>query len=443
MGQLVCRYVAVQTIALRGPDPAAVPPHLRQAFGDMKGSQVKTVSFVTYLLRGYSETIQPHQEAISLSIVELLKSCPDNVATRKELLVATRHVLSAADFRGGFYVHLDTLLDEEVLVGTGRACFDSLRPLAYSFLAELVHHMRLELSLPQIRRTVYMFSRNVEDASLPLSIQMTCVRLMHHLVESIFRRRNDPTQAADARANLIRILDATVSKFRTVRPGVAKLLENAKKAEEMEAAAAKAAKAAQDAAANGTELDDADDDETKTVKPEPTAAAAAKEGGDKDEAEKKKADEKESKDAAVAAALYGATGKPQTPAEAIKRLADTKALVKTLVIGMKTLLWSITNFHSGSQQQQVMGQPPANKGFREGELRRASGFVANGVRCLALYQGTECAEMCTHFAEALAVLDPRNFLDVICLRLDFLLGGGEPYELAPMVGLYRLNPVGP
>ena len=196
------------------------------------------VSFVTYLLRGYSEAIQPHQEAISQSIVDLLRSCPDNVATRKELLVATRHVLSAQDFRRGFYTHLDALLDEEVLIGTGRACYDALRPLAYSFLAELVHHMRLELTLPQIRRTVYVFSRNVQDNSLPLSIQMTCVRLMHHLVESIFRRRNDPAQAQEARANLIRILDTTVSKFRTVRPQVKTLLENAKAAETAEARAA-------------------------------------------------------------------------------------------------------------------------------------------------------------------------------------------------------------
>ena len=90
--------------------------------------------------------------------------------------------------------------------------------------------------------------------------------------------------------------------------------------------------------------------------------------------------------------------------------------MRTLIIGMKTVVWSLTNFQGGAQQSQQMGQPPTTSGFREGELRRASGFVANGVRCLALYQGAECAEMCTHFAEALAVLDPRNFLDIVCLR---------------------------
>ena len=117
----------VQTIGLKGPALDEVPAHLKQAYGDMKGSQVKMVSFVTYLLRGFSEAILPHQQAISQSIVDLLKSCPDNVATRKELLVATRHVLSAPDFRRGFYAHIDALLDEKVLVGGGRACYDSLR----------------------------------------------------------------------------------------------------------------------------------------------------------------------------------------------------------------------------------------------------------------------------------------------------------------------------
>jgi len=37
-----------------------------------------------------------------------------------------------------------------VLVGTGRACFESLRPLAYSLLAEIVHHVRGDLSLSQV-----------------------------------------------------------------------------------------------------------------------------------------------------------------------------------------------------------------------------------------------------------------------------------------------------
>ena len=97
----------------------------------------------------------------------------------------------------------------------GRMCIESLRPLAYSFLAELVHHMKAELTLPQIRRAVHIFSRNMQDNTLPMSTHMTCARLMHHLVESIFRMRSEKTQAEQARQLLVHIMYATVAKFRT------------------------------------------------------------------------------------------------------------------------------------------------------------------------------------------------------------------------------------
>lgn len=35
-------------------------------------------------------------------------------------------------------------------MGPGRACFETLRPLAYSLLAEIVHHVRADLSLAQV-----------------------------------------------------------------------------------------------------------------------------------------------------------------------------------------------------------------------------------------------------------------------------------------------------
>ena len=51
------------------------------------------------------------------SVIQLLISCPaEAVGTRKELLVATRHIL-ATDFRRGFFAHIDVLLDEKVGVG--------------------------------------------------------------------------------------------------------------------------------------------------------------------------------------------------------------------------------------------------------------------------------------------------------------------------------------
>ena len=50
-------------------------------------------------------------------------------------------------------------MDETVLVGRGKLCQAELRPLAFSMLAELVHHVRQELTIAQLSRVVYLFSR--------------------------------------------------------------------------------------------------------------------------------------------------------------------------------------------------------------------------------------------------------------------------------------------
>jgi len=120
----------VRAISLRAPQNAkAAQP---STFVDFIAAQVKTLSFLTYLLRGTPDYVRPHKDTIPVSVVQLLVSCPhDSIAVRKELLVATRHIL-ATDFREGFFKHVDIFLDENLLVGTSRGAGDSLRPLAYS-----------------------------------------------------------------------------------------------------------------------------------------------------------------------------------------------------------------------------------------------------------------------------------------------------------------------
>ena len=54
----------------------------------------------------------------------------------------------------------------------GRTCFETLRSLAYSTLADLVHDVRDKLNLTQLARIVYLFSRNIHDHTLPLGIQV-------------------------------------------------------------------------------------------------------------------------------------------------------------------------------------------------------------------------------------------------------------------------------
>ena len=68
-------------------------------------------------------------------------------------------------------------------------CILSLSPpsrsLAYSTLADLVHHIRAHLPLSHLSLAVHLFSKNVHDDSLPISIQTISCKLLLNLVECI------------------------------------------------------------------------------------------------------------------------------------------------------------------------------------------------------------------------------------------------------------------
>ncbi|GFY88006.1 phosphatidylinositol 3- and 4-kinase family protein with FAT domain-containing protein [Actinidia rufa] len=364
----------VAAISVTGPEK--VPQHLKSHFIELKGAQVKTVSFLTYLLKSFADYIRPHEESICKSIVNLLVTCSDSVSIRKELLVALKHVLGT-DFKRGLFPLIDTLLEERVLVGTGRACFETLRPLAYSLLAELVHHVRGDLSLSQLSRIIYLFSSNMHDASLSLSIHTTCARLMLNLVEPIFEKGVDQPSMDEARILLGRILDAFVGKFNTFKRTIPQLLEE------------------------GEEGKDRSTLRSKLELP-------------------------------VQAVLN-----VQVSVEHSKEVSDCKHMIKTLVMGMKTIIWSITHAHLPRSQvspsthgtpPQVLGAPLSNssvpqpfKGMREDEVLKASGVLKSGVHCLALFkEKDEEREMVHLFSQILAIMEPRDLMDMFSLCMPEL-----------------------
>ncbi|KAK6924485.1 PIK-related kinase, FAT, partial [Dillenia turbinata] len=361
----------VRAISVPGPDK--VPPHLKNHFIELKGAQVKTVSFLTYLLKSFADYIKPHEESICKSIVNLLVTCSDSVSIRKELLVALKHVLGT-DFKRGLFPLIDTLLEERVLIGTGRPCFETLRPLAYSLLAEIVHHVRADLSLSQLSRIIYLFSSNMHDSSLSLSIHTTCARLMLNLVEPIFEKGMDQASMDEARALLGRILDAFVGKFSTFKRTIPQLLED------------------------GEEGTDRSTLRSKLELP-------------------------------VQAVLN-----LQVPTEHSKEVNDCKHLIKTLVMGMKTIIWSITHVHlprsqvsPGNHPQALvspssnMSVPQAFKGMREDEVWKASGVLKSGVHCLALFkEKDEEREMIHLFSQILAIMEPRDLMDMFSLCMPEL-----------------------
>lgn len=120
---------AASAAAAKGEVFVGVSPAIKQRglYNEFIVAQVKTMSFLAYILRSYTTLLRPYQNQIPDFVLRLLRECPaESSATRKELLVATRHILST-DFRTSFVPKIDLLLNEKVLIGTGVTAHDTLR----------------------------------------------------------------------------------------------------------------------------------------------------------------------------------------------------------------------------------------------------------------------------------------------------------------------------
>ncbi|KAK9238263.1 hypothetical protein V1525DRAFT_117414 [Lipomyces kononenkoae] len=197
--------------ASRGEIYTSVSPAIknRTAFGEFITAQVKTMSFLAYVLRGFAPALKKYHSLIPDFVIRLLKDCPRELsASRKELLVATRHILST-DFRTIFIPKVDLLLNEQLLIGDGLTVHETLRPLAYSMVADLLHHVRAELTPAQIWLTVEVYSKNLLDNTLAASFQTMSAKLLLNLVERIMKLPNK----AEGRQLVVFILDAFAEKF--------------------------------------------------------------------------------------------------------------------------------------------------------------------------------------------------------------------------------------
>lgn len=207
--------IAVMMEALSIRPPKKYPRQCASRSRELIAAQAKTLSFLTYLLRSFSNDLKPYEERLANNVVSLMAICPhESVATRKELLVATRHLLNS-DFRKGFFRHVDTLFDERVIIGSRFYTESStLRPLGYTTLSDLVQHVRNILTMPQMARVVGIFARVLHDSTLPMSTLYIAVRTLLSVVDIIFHNTDPNPQLG--RDLLVRILQTMILKLESL-----------------------------------------------------------------------------------------------------------------------------------------------------------------------------------------------------------------------------------
>ncbi|KAI1006280.1 Transcription-associated protein 1 [Podosphaera aphanis] len=197
--------------AAKGTVFIGVSPEIRNrvAFAEFISAQVKTMSFLAYLLRYYLPQLTDFLPILPSVIIRLLQDIPrEKSATRKELLVAIRHIINF-QVRMPFVPRIHELLDERTLVGDGLTVYDTMRPLAYSILADLIHHVREALEPHQIRKTLEVYTRNLHDKFPGTNFQTMSAKILLNMAECISKMEDK----ADARYYLIMILNAIGDKF--------------------------------------------------------------------------------------------------------------------------------------------------------------------------------------------------------------------------------------
>ena len=422
-----------------------VPPqHLRQSpqfnkevFVDFMGAQIKTLSFLAYIIRIYQNETAMHSSLMVKGMLSLLTICPHEVAhLRKELLIAARHIL-ATDLRTKFVPLMEKLFDENILLGKGWTTYETLRPLAYSTLADLVHHVRQQLPLADLSRAVQLSSKNVHDESLPTSIQTMSCKLLLNLVDCI--RLRSEQEGGNGKELLVKMMEVFVLKFKTVSKLhlpvlISKHLPPPPPTPSSSSSGGLSSALApltpglpssmplQSPATPGNPQTPATPatPEVKTepldIKPAPSPASSTI-AGDKDSSE----GEKKTK-----------FGFPQSQA-ANYSVSDCRSLVKTLVCGVKTITWGLSNTKNAD------GTPNPSKQLQPKETLIYIRLVKWAMEALDVYtintapgappraqpqqtvRTKEEKEVLEHFAGVFALLHPLTFKEVFSQTIDFVV----------------------
>ncbi|TDH64928.1 uncharacterized protein CCR75_008854 [Bremia lactucae] len=399
---------------------------------DFLDCQVKTLSFVTYLLRGCANLMRPFQDAICENSVKLLVACPkDAFVLRKDIFVAARHIIST-DFRRGFYPQLELLMNDDVLIGKGRCSFYQIRPLAYSTLADMIHHVRDMLTLTQVSTIVDFYGKRIHDPTLPISIQTTSIRLLLNLVD--ISAKNEDVDSWKGRNILSRILLIISAKFGTTLANLPVALAAAVRSK-----------------SSGDRSDLLEGGAMDKIR---QSSLLPKEVVQKSLYEKK-----------LEVLLLPHMQIPR-PADSITEeepnIRDIKSLLRTMILGIRAVIWCTANYRnplakdlSTVDANVVDGNGmPATSDIRSGlnvHSREMAGssvtsrasenehvypltdderlliakVLRNGLRCFILYTLSENTlseekQMLDHFAGAFTVLDAADFRDLFITNIHLL-----------------------
>ncbi|XP_070782634.1 transformation/transcription domain-associated protein isoform X3 [Enoplosus armatus] len=377
----------------------------KELYADFIAAQIKTLSFLAYIIRIYQDLVGKYSQQMVKGMLQLLSNCPSETAhLRKELLIAAKHILTT-DLRSQFIPCMDKLFDESILIGSGYTARETLRPLAYSTLADLVHHVRQNLPLTDLSLAVQLFAKNIDDESLPSNIQTMSCKLLLNLVDCI--RSKSEQENGNGRDILMRMLEVFVLKFHTIaRYQLVSIFKKCKPQSEMGVVdpGALPGVPATPTPSTTPAIQPPAPPTPVTPAPPPPATPFDRPG------------EKEDK---------------QT-----FQVSDCRSLVKTLVCGVKTITWGITSCKAPGEAQFI-----PNKQLQPKETQIYIKLVKYAMQALDIYQVQvannqqtyirvancqtvrmkEEKEVLEHFAGVFTMMNPLTFKEIFQTTVPYMV----------------------
>ncbi|XP_060795703.1 transformation/transcription domain-associated protein isoform X1 [Neoarius graeffei] len=375
----------------------------KELYADFIAAQIKTLSFLAYIIRIYQDLVGKYSQQMVKGMLQLLSNCPPETAhLRKELLIAAKHILTT-DLRSQFIPCMDKLFDESILIGSGYTARETLRPLAYSTLADLVHHVRQNLPLTDLSLAVQLFAKNIDDESLPSSIQTMSCKLLLNLVDCI--RSKSEQENGNGRDILMRMLEVFVLKFHTIaRYQLVSIFKKCKPQSEM-GVVDPGALPGVPATPTATTPALPPPAPPTPVTPAPPSATPFDRAGEKED--------------------------KQT-----FQVSDCRSLVKTLVCGVKTITWGITSCKAPGEAQFI-----PNKQLQPKETQIYIKLVKYAMQALDIYQVQiasngqtyirvancqtvrmkEEKEVLEHFAGVFTMMNPLTFKEIFQTTVPYMV----------------------
>ncbi|CAF5059002.1 unnamed protein product, partial [Rotaria sp. Silwood1] len=84
-------------------------------------------------------------------------------------------------------------------------------PLAYNTFGEFFNHIRTNLSIEDLQNVLYMYSKMIHDSSLPPTIQVTSLKFLTNIAESIRQKGSEKS-----RDLLIHVIETLVFKCKSL-----------------------------------------------------------------------------------------------------------------------------------------------------------------------------------------------------------------------------------